>query len=47
MPEVRYAGLLFLERDFAIEVAGHARELGDHRLDLRDAPTFFVHMETL
>ena len=38
---------LFLRPDLSIEVIGHAREFGDHRLQLNDLPSFFICLKFL
>jgi len=38
-------GAILLELDLAIGIGGHAIELGDHRLDLRDLAPFLVDLK--
>jgi hypothetical protein len=41
------AGALLLGLDLAIEIAGHAVEFGDHRLDLSDLAPSLVDLKFL
>jgi hypothetical protein len=41
------AGPFLLGRDLAVEIAGHALELGDHAFDLRHFPAFLVYLKLL
>ena len=45
MRRIVNAGAVLLGLNLAIEVGGHALELGHHRLDLRDLAPFFVDLE--
>jgi hypothetical protein len=47
MARVANAGPLFLRENFAVEIGRHPHELGDHRLDLGDAPALLVDLEAL
>src|SRR5437667_9300858 len=47
MPRVMDAGPLLLGRDLAVEIAGHALELGSHGFDLRDFPPFLLDLKFL
>jgi hypothetical protein len=47
MPGIVNAGAILLRLDLAIQIDGHALELGDHALDLRDFPTPLVDLEFL
>ena len=40
-------GAVLLDLDLAVELAGDAVELGDHRLDLRDLAPLFVDLKLL
>src|ERR1700674_2452860 len=42
MSRVMDAGALLLGGDLAVEIAGHALELGNHGFDLRDLPPFLL-----
>jgi hypothetical protein len=40
-------GAVLLDLDFALEIAGHALEFGDHAFDLHDLPTLLVDLKLL
>ena len=41
------AGAVLLDLDLALEIVGHALELGDHAFDLHDLPALFVDLKLL
>src|SRR6185437_15761958 len=47
MPRIVDAGAVLLDLDFALQVAGHAIEFGDHGFDLRDLAALLVDLKFL
>jgi hypothetical protein len=47
MSRIVNSGAVLLEPDLAFKITGHALELGDHALDLRDFPAPLVDLKLL